>query len=102
MRPVHHHRPDRVVNHIRLCFVAYWLSARLGTEWGLSGQHTEVVRVLRRLQHIRVGRLSFAGEHHRTLLTRVPADLEETIRQLKLSKLFATPPVWANPSKPSV
>ncbi len=102
VRPIHHHRPDRVVNHIRLCFVAYWLSARLGAEWGLRGQHTEVVRVLRRLQHIRVGRLSFAGEHHRTLLTAVPADLEETIRQLKLTKLFATPPLWANPSNPSV
>ena len=92
VRPIYHHRPDRVINHIRLCFVAYWMSARLGSEWGLSGQHAEVVRVLRRLQHIRVGTLSFAGQHHRTLLTQVPADLEETIHQLNLTKLFATPP----------
>ena len=34
VRPVYHYRPDRVVNHIRLCFVSYWLSARLGFEWG--------------------------------------------------------------------
>lgn len=102
VRPIYHYRPDRVVNHIRLCFVAYWLSARLGAEWGLRGQHAEVVRVLRRLQHIRVGRLSFAGEHHRTLLTAVPADLEATLRELKLTKLFATPPAWANPADRSL
>jgi len=30
VRPIHHRRPDRVVNHVRLCFLAYWLSARLG------------------------------------------------------------------------
>ena len=69
---------------------------------GLSGQHAEVVRVLRRLQHVRVGRLSFAGEHHRTLPTHVPADIQATIRQFKLTKLFATPPAWANPSESAV
>jgi hypothetical protein len=26
VRPVHHRRPDRVVNHVRLCFLAYWLT----------------------------------------------------------------------------
>ena len=55
VRPVYHYRADPVVNHIRLCFLAYWLSARLGREWGLEGNHEEVVRVLRRLQTIRVG-----------------------------------------------
>jgi len=33
VRPIHHRRPDRVINHVRLCFLAYWLSARLGGEW---------------------------------------------------------------------
>jgi hypothetical protein len=28
VRPVHHFRPDRVRNHVRLCFLAYWLCAR--------------------------------------------------------------------------
>ena len=82
--------------------MACWLSARLGAEWGLGRQHAEVVRVLRRLQHIRVGRLSFAGEHHRTLLSAVPADLEATLREFKLTKLFATPPAWTNPADRSL
>jgi hypothetical protein len=30
VRPVYHRRPDRVINHVRLNFLAYWLSARLG------------------------------------------------------------------------
>ena len=98
VRPVYHYRPDRVVNHIRLCFVAYWMSARLGREWGLIGQHAEVVRILRRLQHIRVGHLSFAQKHHHSLMTQVPADLEETIQRLKLNKLFVKPPAWATPA----
>jgi hypothetical protein len=38
VRPVHHHRPDRVINHVRLCFLAYWLSARLGGEWRARGE----------------------------------------------------------------
>ena len=37
VRPVHHRRADRVVNHVRLCFLAYWLSARLGGEWRAKG-----------------------------------------------------------------
>lgn len=97
VRPVYHHRPHRVVNHIRLCFLAYWLSARLGREWGLAGEHTEVVRLLRSLQTIRVGRLHFGGEHQRAVMTSIPADLEETLKNLKLHKLFATPPAWAGP-----
>ena len=99
VRPVYHYRPDRVVNHIRLCFISYWLSARLGSEWGLAGQHAEVVRLLRQLQHIRIGNLSFAGQHHQTVMTQVPAELEPVLRQLKIDKLFATPPPWAAPSK---
>jgi transposase len=95
VRPVHHYRPDRVVNHIRLCFLAYWISARLGREWGLEGNHQEVVRILRRLQTIRVGTLSFAGAAAQTVLTSIPADLEETLRSLKIQKLFSTPPAWA-------
>ena len=38
VRPIHHHRPDRVINHVRLCFLAYWLSARLGGEWRARGR----------------------------------------------------------------
>src|SRR2546425_5236072 len=41
VRPVYHWRPDRVVNHVRLCFLAYWLSARLGAEWRGQGENQE-------------------------------------------------------------
>jgi transposase len=46
VRPVHHRRPDRVINHVRLCFLAYWLSARLGGEWRARGETEEVPRVV--------------------------------------------------------
>ena len=46
VRPVYHWRGDRVVNHVRLCFLAYWLSARLGGEWRVKGEMEEVLRVL--------------------------------------------------------
>ena len=98
VRPVYHYRADRVVNHIRLCFLVYWMSARLGREWGLAGSHEEVVRILRRLQTIRVGELSFAGTAVRTVMTDIPPDLEQTLRTLKLQKHFSAPPTWINPA----
>ena len=39
VRPVHHRRPDRVINHVRLCFLAYWLSARLGARMARPGRN---------------------------------------------------------------
>src|SRR5712691_381119 len=33
VRPVFHWRPDRVRNHVRICFLAYWLSAKLERQW---------------------------------------------------------------------
>lgn len=72
VRPIHHRRADRVVNHVRLCFLAYWMSARLGGEWRAKGETEEVPRVLRHLQTIRLGRLRMGLDNHRTLLTEVP------------------------------
>jgi len=72
VRPIHHRRPDRVVNHVRLCFLAYWLSARLGGEWRAKGETEEVPRVLRHLQTIRVGRLQMGQHIHRTVMTEIP------------------------------
>ncbi len=94
VRPVRHRRPDRVVNHIRLCFLAYWISARLGREWIGLGDHREVVRILRSLQTIRIGRLFFDGIGHRTLMTSIPDEMEQTIKTLKLDKIFSSPPTW--------
>ena len=92
VRPIHHRRPDRVVNHVRLCFLAYWLSARLGAEWRAKGETEEVPRVLRHLQTIRVGRLQMGQHIHRTVMTEIPKNLNEQLQKLGLAPLFASPP----------
>jgi len=92
VRPVHHRRPDRVINHVRLCFLAYWLSARLGGEWRAKGETQEVPSVLRRLQTIRLGRLQMGPHVHRTVMTEVPKNLNAQIHRLGLAPLFAAPP----------
>jgi transposase len=92
VRPIHHRRPDRVVNHVRLCFLAYWLSARLGGEWRAKGETEEVPRVLRHLQTIRLGSLQIAPDVHRTVMTEVPKTLNEQLQKLGLAPLFASPP----------
>lgn len=92
VRPIHHRRPDRVINHVRLCFLAYWLSARLGGEWRAKGETEEVPRVLRHLQTIRVGLLQMGPDVHRTVMTTVPKNMNEQIQKLGLSSVFATPP----------
>jgi transposase len=92
VRPIHHRRPDRVVNHVRLCFLAYWLSARLGGEWRAKGETEEVPRVLRHLQTIRLGRLQMGPDVHRTVMTEVPKNLNEQLQKLGLAPLFASPP----------
>jgi len=92
VRPIHHRRPDRVVNHVRLCFLAYWLSARLGGEWRAQGETEEVPRVLRHLQTIRLGSLQMGPDVHRTVMTEVPKSMNEQLRKLGLAPLFASPP----------
>jgi transposase len=84
VRPVHHHRPDRVVNHVRLCFLAYWLSARLGGEWRAKGETQEVPRVLRHLQTIRVGCLRVGSKTAHTLMTQIPKKPERPIAKTRL------------------
>ena len=95
VRPVFHRRPDRVRNHVRICFLAYWLSARLGREWRASQEPGEVPRILRELQSIRVGQVSVAGQPLTTLLTEIPPRLNAQLIKLNLLKLFAQPPAWA-------
>jgi len=92
VRPVHHRRPDRVVNHVRLCFLAYWLSARLGGEWRARGETQEVPRILRHLQTIRLGCLRMGKRMQRTLMTQIPKNINEQLHSLKLTSLFAAPP----------
>jgi hypothetical protein len=92
VRPVHHRRPDRVVNHVRLCFLAYWLSARLGGEWRAQGETQEVPRLLRHLQTIRLGFLQMGQKVPRTLMTQIPKNLNDQLQKLGLTPLFAAPP----------
>lgn len=92
VRPVHHRRPDRVVNHVRLCFLAYWLSARLGGQWRTKGETEEVPRILRHLQTIRLGFLQLGQKMPRTLMTQIPKNLNEQLQRLGLTSLFAAPP----------
>ncbi len=92
VRPVFHWRPDRVINHVRLCFLAYWISARLGKEWRDKGESEEVPRTLRKLQTIRVGILQLGDKVCQRLMTEVPQDLNAQLTKLGLAGLFAAPP----------
>jgi transposase len=96
LRPVFHSRPDRVRNHVRLCFIAYWLCARLSIEWRAKGEKGEVPRLLRQLQSIRVGYLKIAGKDSNRLLTQIPPQLNLLLGRLGLLTLFAQPPAWAS------
>jgi len=92
VRPVYHYRPDRVINHVRLCFLAYWLSARLGREWRAKGETEEVPRILRHLQTIRLGFLAMGQRVECVLMTKIPTNMNEQLQKLGLASLFATPP----------
>ena len=92
VRPIHHRRQDRVVNHVRLCFLGYWLSARLGREWRARGETEEVPRILRHLQTIRLGTLRLGQNMVRAIMTQIPKNLNEQLQKLNLMALFAAPP----------
>jgi transposase len=92
VRPVHHRRPDRVINHVRLCFLAYWLSARLGGEWRGKGETEEVPRVLRHLQNIRLGVMKLGQHVHHVVMTDIPKNLNDQLVKLGLAPLFSAPP----------
>ena len=95
VRPVFHRRPDRVRNHVRICFLAYWLSAKLDVQWRQKDQTIEVHNLLRQLQSIKLGRLEVDGKTLKTNVTRVPKDLNAILNRLGLLPLFAQPPAWA-------
>lgn len=95
VRPIFHWRPDRVRNHVRICFLAYWLSARLGREWRARQEPGEVPRILRELQTIRLGRVRVAGKPVASLVTEIPPILNAQLARLNLLPLFAQPPRWA-------
>src|SRR6059058_4024889 len=95
VRPVFHWRPDRVRNHVRICFLAYWLSAKLERQWRQKDQTIEVHNLLRQLQAIRLGRLEVQGNPFKTMVSQVPKDLNAILNKLGLLPLFSQPPTWA-------
>ena len=95
VRPVFHWRPDRVRNHVRICFLAYWLTAKLERQWRLKDQTIEVHNLLRQLQTIRLGRLEVEGKPFKTMVTQVPKDLNAILSKVGLLPLFSQPPTWA-------
>ncbi len=95
VRPVFHRRPDRVRNHVRICFLAYWLTANLEKQWRQKDQTIEVHNLLRQLQSIRLGRLELSGKVCKTMVTQVPKALNATLNKLGLLPLFSQPPTWA-------
>jgi hypothetical protein len=95
VRPVFHWRADRVRNHVRICFVAYWLTAKLERRWRQQDQTIEVHNLLRQLQTIRLGWLKVASKTLKTKITDVPKDLNPTLSKLGLLPLFSQPPAWA-------
>ena len=94
VRPVYHRRADRVRNHARICFLAYWLSAKLELAWRQKDQTIEVHNLLRQLQSIGLGRLELGGQTFKTMVTQVPKDLNDMLAKLDLLELFAKPPAW--------
>jgi transposase len=94
VRPIFHWRPDRVRSHVRICFLAYWISARLGVEWRQRGEKGEVPRLLRQMQTIRVGVLRMKNRLLGRKIIQVPQPLNALLKKLNLLNLFAQPPAW--------
>ncbi len=96
MRPIYHQKDDRVRNHIRICFLAYWITARLKSEWRRMGERREVALVLQELQQIKVGKLKMNGEPLKVVLTDIPAKLYAILEKLGILALFRRAPAWAS------
>ena len=95
VRPVFHWRRTRVRSHVRICFPAFWMSARLGAEWMAKGFTEEVPKVLRRLQAIRLMQLAPNGRPVIGLFSHIPAEINALLQKLEVLPLFASPPKWA-------
>ena len=95
VRPIFHQKDNRVRNHIRICFLAYWMSSRLRREWRQLGETREVPLVLKQLQQIRIGRLRIGEKICKTVLTDIPKPLYIILNRLLLLRLFRQVPRWA-------
>jgi len=96
VRPIFHQKDSRVRNHIRICFLAYWISSRLRREWRQLGETREVPLVLAQLQQIRIGRLRIGEKICKAVLTDIPKPLYTILDRLLLLRLFRQIPRWAS------
>ena len=88
VRPVFHWRPDRVRNHVRICFLAYWLRPN-SRQWRQKDQTIEVHNLLRQLQSIRLGSCG-RGQALQDQVTQVPKRLERHSEQARFTAAVFT------------
>ncbi len=94
VRPIFHQKDNRVRNHIRICFLSYWMSSRLRLEWQQKGEKREVPLILKELQQIRMGKLKLGIEILKTVITDKPSRLNSLLHNLSLLELFQQVPKW--------
>ncbi len=83
MYPVFHYRPDRVRNHIRICFLSYWINARLGIEWPGRGEHREVPLILSELQQIKIKKLRLGKKNSKNTYCRYSKETKKTVGKIR-------------------
>ncbi len=79
-----------------ICFLVYWITARLKSEWSRMGERREVASVLRELQQIKVGRLKMGEMPLKVTLTDIPGKLYAILEKPGLPALFQRAPAWAS------
>ncbi|QSR88577.1 hypothetical protein IT6_09465 [Methylacidiphilum caldifontis] len=89
----YHWWPDRVHNHIRLCFLGFWISARLGTTVGSEGFHRKSSQSALPPSGNSLCPTLYQGKACDRALT--PDSYRALLQKLDLLPLFAHPPKWA-------
>jgi hypothetical protein len=88
---------------VRICFVAYSISARFARQWRPCGETGEVTRILRQLQIIRFWGIHLKNEGLQILtqIAKVPADLNAQLAKIKFLHLLGAPLAWAINAEPA-
>jgi transposase len=96
VRPIYHQKDNRVRNHIRICFLAYWISAKLSTQWKELEENSEVTLILKELQQIRIGKIKIGENKLKLSMTEIPNRLYSILENLNLLNLFKKIPKWVS------
>ncbi|MGD9897102.1 MAG: hypothetical protein AB7T14_08535 [Candidatus Methylacidiphilaceae bacterium] len=73
----------------------FLMSLDTGRMGAAKGFTEEVPKVLRRLQAVRLVKLSLKGRPLIGLFSRIPSELNALLQKIDLLSLFASPPKWA-------